>query len=212
MAILSRFLAAQFARPSGWLGRHLIGPWLDRISGPMNDLALAELDLQKADDVLEVGFGGGALLAMIAGRTTGRVSGVDISPQMVERARRRFRRMERVRLFHASVQKLPVADRSVDKACSVNNLYFSPDPPGAIGELARVVPPGRSHSTCFEPPEALSKWPGHRFGFRLFAEAEVKALMEKGGFGSVRRAQGLGRKPDVFLCLTGERVAEDAAT
>ena len=211
MAIFTRFLAAQFARPSGWLGRHLIGPWLDRISGPMNNLALAELDLQETDDVLEVGFGGGALLAMIAGRTTGRVLGVDISPQMVERARRRFRRTERVRLFHASVQKLPLADRSVDKACSVNNVYFWPDPVRALRELARVIRPGGSLSICFEPPDELRKWPGHRYGFRIYDEAQVEALLIASGFGRIRRAEGQGRKPDHFLCLTGDRLREDAA-
>src|SRR5687768_7560484 len=78
LVILSRFLAAQFARPSGWLGRHAIGPWLDRISGPMNELALAELGVRETDDVLEVGFGGGALLAMIVECTEGQVTGIDV--------------------------------------------------------------------------------------------------------------------------------------
>jgi arsenite methyltransferase len=208
---ISRFLAAQFARPSGWIGRVLIGPWLDRISGPMNRLAMAELRLEPDDDVLEIGFGGGALLEMILESTSGQVIGADISAAMVARAGRRFRNEPRLRLIQASVARLPLADSSVDKGCSVNNLYFWLDPAAAMAELARVIRPGGTLSICFEPPEELRKWPGHRHGFRLYEEAQVHRLMEAAGFRQIRRAEGTGRKPDHFLCLTGERLKEDAA-
>lgn len=211
MLPLTRFLARQFARPSGGLGRWWIGPWLDRISRPMNRLVLRELRLQPGDDVLEVGFGGGALLAMILGETPGQVSGVDISEAMLARARRRFRRETRLRLLPGSAEALPLAAASVDKACSVNNIYFWPDPAAAMAELARVVRPGGTLTVCFEPPDELRKWPGHRFGFSLYEEGEVVALMTAAGFGRILRAEGKGGKPERFLCLTGERLADDAA-
>ena len=176
----------------------------------MNQLVLRELDLRQTDDVLEVGFGGGALLAAIHRQTAGQVIGVDPSAAMVERARRRWRGDARVRLILGSVQALPLADASVDKACSLNNIYFWPDPVAAMTELARVVRPGGALSICFEPPEELRKWPGHVHGFRMVDEAEVRKLMEESGFGLVRRAEGSGRKPDHFLCLTGERLGVDA--
>ena len=207
-----RWLARQFARPSGVAGRYLLGSWLDRISQGMNRLTLAQLAVGRDDDVLEVGFGGGGLLAMLAKATEGRVVGVDVSPAMVARARRRFRRVSRVAIYQASVDALPLEDGSVDKACSVNNLYFWPDPGVGMAELARVVRPGGRLAVAFEPPEELRKWPGHRHGFRLFEEEEVRRLMERAGFTDVRRAEGRGRKPDFFLCLTGERGTPQAAS
>ena len=205
MAILSRFLAGQFARPRGWVGRRLIGPWLDRIGERMNELTLDSLEIGPSDDLLEVGFGGGGLLAKLLERTDGQVIGVDLSPEMVERARRRFRGEGRLRLFRGSVQALPLASHSVDKACSVNNVYFWPDPVAALSELARVLKPGGRLALCFEPPSELKKWPGHRFGFRLSEEAELRQLMASAGFDHLRVSEGRGRKPDYFLCLTGER-------
>src|SRR3546814_7088810 len=92
LALVRRYLAGQFARPSGWSGRWLIGPWLDRIGREMNRLTLKQLDLQQPDSVLEVGFGGGGLLAMILASTSGEVHGVGISRPLVQRARRRFPR------------------------------------------------------------------------------------------------------------------------
>lgn len=114
-------------------------------------------------------------------------------------------------VFEASAESLPLGDASVDKACSVNNLYFWPDPSAGMAELARVVRPGGRLAIAFEPPEELRKWPGHRFGFRLFDESEVQGLMEQAGFADIRRAEGRGRKPDRFLCLTGERRESQAA-
>ena len=177
----------------------------------MNRLALAEMRLRPGEDVLEIGFGGGALLALILAADPGSATGVDPSPAMVERCRRRFRGRPKLRLFEGSVEQLPLPSSSIDKACSVNNIYFWPSPVAALGELGRVVRPGGTCSICFEPPEELRKWPGHRFGFRLFDEVEVMELMGKAGFGGIRRAEGRGRKPDRFLCLTGERLTEDAA-
>ena len=210
MAILSRFLAEQFARPSGWIGRHLIGPWLDRIGERMNRLTLDSLEIGPSDHVLEIGFGGGALLAKLLERTDGDVIGVDLSLEMVERARRRFRGETRLRLVNGSVQALPLANHSVDKACSVNNVYFWPDPADALSELARVLKPGGRLSLCFEPPSELKKWPGHRFRFRLYEEAELRKMMAYAGFGHLSVSEGRGRKPDFFLCLTGDVMASPA--
>ena len=177
----------------------------------MNRLTLEQLRVGPNDSVLEVGFGGGGLLAELLKATEGPVIGVDVSEAMVDRARRRFRRTGRLELHRASVEKLPLPDRAVDKACSVNSLYFWPEPAAAMGELARVLRPGGHLAVAFEPPEELRKWPGHRHGFRLFEEAEVVGLMKGAGFTSIRRSEGRGRKPDRFLCLTGERGAPQAA-
>ena len=209
--MIRRFLAGQFSRPRGWIGRLVIAPWLDRISREMNALVLAQLEIRRDDDVLEIGFGGGALLGQLLRSTGGRVIGVDISEAMVRRAERRFRVEPRLALHRASVEALPLPDTAVDAACSVNNLYFWPDPAAGMRELARVVRAGGRLAVAFEPPEELRKWPGHRHGFRLFEEAEVRALMEWAGFRRVRSAEGHGRRPDRFLCLTGVRSGGEAA-
>ena len=204
-----RFLARQFARPEGLFARILLGNWLDRISYRMNRFVIEQLLTRLDGTLLEVGFGGGDLLeALLAGEPR-KVIGVDISKAMVSMADRRFRKARRdgrIELHRASVEHMPLADGSVDTAISVNSIYFWPDPEAAFAELARVVRPGGVLAICFEPPEELRKWPGHRFGFRLFELEEVSGLMEASGFGPVRVAWGTGRKPDRFCCLSGTRL------
>ena len=209
--MIRRFLARQFAQPHG-LAAPLIGRWLDRIAGPSNRLALAEMRIGPEDDLLEIGFGGGALLGRLLAATHGIVVGVDLSPEMVERARRRFREARNLRLHCARVESLPLDSASIDKAVSVASLYFWPDAAAALSELARVLRPGGTLSLLFEPPEELTKWPGSRFGFRAYDAAELERLMTHAGFGAFRVAEGRGRKPDRFLCLTGTLGASEAAS
>ena len=207
--MIRRYLARQFARPSGLLGRLWIAPWLDRISGPMQRLALAELAPGRGDRVLEIGFGGGGLLSSILEATDGDVIGVDVSPVAVARARRRFAaQAARLQLLEASVQRLPLPDRSIDRAVSLNSLYFWPDIDAALAELARVVRPGGRLLLGFEPPEELAKWPGHVHGFRSYPAEALIALAAKAGFGDPRVVEGRGRKPDRFLCLSLSRAAD----
>lgn len=200
-----RWLAGQFARPSGAAGRWLIGPWLDRISEPINRLVLERLEVGARHDVLEVGFGGGAMLGALLGRTSGRVLGVDASPAMVARARRRFAGEARLSLHLASAERLPLPDASVDRVCAVETLYFWPDPAAGLKEIARVLRQGGRFAIGFEPPEELRRWAGHRFGFRLFKVPELGRMMSDAGFEALFLADGTGRRPAHFHCLTGER-------
>ena len=165
----------------------------------MNRLAVEMLDPRPGERVLDLGFGGGGLIGELL-RAGSVPVGVDISEDMIERARRRFPGVE---LHRASAERLPLADGSVDKAASLNSLYFWPGPEGAIAELARVLRPGGRLLLVFEPAEELKKWPGHRHGFRLFEVAEVRALIEQAGFAVNEERWGTGRKPDRFCGLSG---------
>src|SRR3546814_17556416 len=142
----------------------------------MNRLQLKQLDLQQHDSVLEVGFGGGGLLAMILASTSGEVHGVDISRPMVQRASRRFRRHGRLHLHRASAEALPLPDAAVDKACSVNNIYFWGDPAAAMAEFARVIRTGGRPAICFDQADDVRTWQGPGYGLRPIGGAEGQRL------------------------------------
>ena len=207
--MLRRYLAQQFARPHGLVGRWLIAPWLDRINQEMNELAFQMLAPSPESRVLEVGFGGGALLGRILERRPAEAVGIDISEEVVARGRARFRREigeGRARILAGSVESLPLGDAAADAACSLNTIYFWKEPAGAMREFARVLRPGGALVLGFEAPETLRAWPGHRFGFRVYDAPEVVALAEAAGFGNAQVHEGLEPKYGRIICVSCERL------
>ncbi|MDP8912245.1 MAG: class I SAM-dependent methyltransferase [Pseudomonadota bacterium] len=207
--LVHRYLARQFARPRGVAGRWIFGAWLDRTSQGMNALALRLLDIGSHDRVLEVGFGGGGLFGAILAARPAAAIGVDLSEEMVARACRRFRREVaegRAQILLGSAERLPVKDGAVDKACSLNSIYFWTDPAAAMEELARVLRPGGALLLGFEAPETLRAWPGHRYGFTVYDPVEVVRLAANAGFGNAEVHQGLEPKFGKIFCVKVERL------
>jgi SAM-dependent methyltransferase len=101
----------------------------------------ATRELPDGSAVLDVPCGGGVALRGV--RPGIRYTGVDVSPAMLERTRRRARRHDlAVRLVEADVARLPFADGEFDLCVTFNGLHCLPDPPSAVGEMARCVRPG----------------------------------------------------------------------
>ena len=88
----------------------------------------------------------------------------------------------------AAACRTPASTRRAASTTSISG----PIPAAAMAELARVIRPGGRLAIAFEPPEELRKWPGHRFGFRLFEEAEVRGLMIEAGFADIEPCGGQG--------------------
>jgi arsenite methyltransferase len=113
-----------------------------------NPNALAAL--KPGEVVLDLGSGGG-FDVFIAGRKvgpTGRVIGVDMTPDMLTRARRNlagYRQrtgLDNVEFRLGEIEYLPVADNSVDVLISNCVINLSPDKPRVWREIARVLKPG----------------------------------------------------------------------
>ena len=174
----------------------------------MNRLTFEQLGISGQERVLEVGFGGGDLIEWILSATEAKAIGVDASEPMVKRARARFRRevgQGRLRLEQGVADALPLPGASIDKACSVNSLYFWPDMEAALAEFARVLRPGGRLVLCFQTPESVRAWPGHVHGFRAYGADEVAALMEARGFDPIGRVTGEAPAVGEFICLSSER-------
>ena len=113
-----------------------------------NPTAIASLC--AGETVLDLGAGGG-FDCFIAGAKVGaqgRVIGVDMTPEMVSKARRNIEgytkqtRLANVEFRLGEIENLPVADASVDVVISNCVLNLSPDKPRVWREVARVLKPG----------------------------------------------------------------------
>lgn len=109
-----------------------------------NPVALASL--KEGETVLDLGAGGGfdCFLAARQVGTQGRVIGVDMTPEMVEKARKNAQEggYANVEFRLGEIENLPVADNSVDVIISNCAINLTPHKRRVFGEAFRVLRPG----------------------------------------------------------------------
>ena len=202
---LRAYFSRQLARPSGLFGRLVTARWLERANVAMNSLTLEELALGASDRLLEIGFGSGQLLErVLRERSPAFVAGIDISQEMVDHATQRLRRYVAAGSAHlgiGSVGAIPFADGDFTHICSVNTLYFWPDPLRALAECRRVLERGGRLALCFNDKSEMLKWPGHVHGFTLYELAEVETMLAAAGFGEITTTDGNDPKQGQFHCV-----------
>jgi SAM-dependent methyltransferase len=102
--------------------------------------------LRSGETVLDLGSGGGFDCFLAAKRVgkTGQVIGVDMTPEMVAKARRNARKVEaaNVEFRLGEIEHLPVADASVDVILSNCVINLSPDKSAVFREAFRVLKAG----------------------------------------------------------------------
>lgn len=109
-----------------------------------NPIALASL--KEGETVLDLGSGAGFDCFLAADRVgkTGRVIGVDMTPEMIERAAENARKdgIENVEFRLGDIEHLPVEDGSVDVIISNCVINLAPDKGRVFSEAFRVLKPG----------------------------------------------------------------------
>src|SRR5919199_7001442 len=110
----------------------------------------ATANLRPGEVVVDLGCGGGLDVFLAAARVgpSGRAIGIDMTPEMIERARRNAQRgangrpFENVEFHLATIDNLPLADSSVD--CVISNcvINLAPDKQAVFREIARVLRSG----------------------------------------------------------------------
>ncbi|WP_053218304.1 class I SAM-dependent methyltransferase [Virgibacillus senegalensis] len=199
MGLLDRF-AKQFEKPEGYLGA-LAGKLMEMFGYKKIEWTISLLDLQKEDNVLEVGFGPGIGIELAANAIQdGYIVGVDYSEKMLKQAQKRNKKhMEegKVELRLADVSDLPIFDLPFDKVFSVNSIIFWKEPTETLkairqrmkqnGIVAITVQPFEKGAT-----EETVKQIGNKIANQL----------KDAGFSSIRM-EIISTKPVSTVCVLG---------
>lgn len=108
---------------------------------------LAVMDLRPGQRVLDLGCGAGWATRLLAkavggGEQPGQVVGLDVSDEMIRRARVNSTQYDNIMFVVGSAQQIPWQDNFFDKVLSVESFYYYGDQGGALDEVRRAMAPG----------------------------------------------------------------------
>ena len=200
---LTQYLSRQAAHPHG-LGGRLMGRLWVRETAKVNDAAVELLAPAPGESILEIGFGPGRTIDLLADRSAS-VTGVDVSDEMLRLATQRNAKLidaQRVALAVNDGTRLPLEDDSIDAVLSVHNIYFWPEPETTISEIARVLRPGGRVLLVFRGAEHSLPGRLDRSVYRAVTTRDAIGWLESAGFGddSHRSPDGV---PSEIAFVTG---------
>jgi SAM-dependent methyltransferase len=166
------------------------GEEMERDHLPITLPVIEKMRLSPTDNVLDVGCGAGWLARRLAAQVPeGRVVGMDVSDEMVRRARQATQHIDNTVFVMGSAEEIPWETHFFTHVISVESAYYWPDPGAGLREIHRVLREGgsawilinyyRDNPYCHQWGELL-KVPA-----RLLAAEEWATLFRDVGFAKV---------------------------
>jgi SAM-dependent methyltransferase len=129
---------------------------LESITGTAAPRLVRFAGVSPGAQVLDVACGTG-VVALTAARAGAKVTGVDLTPELVERARENAGLMGvEAEFMQGDAEALPLPDARFDVVVSQFGHMFAPRPEVAIAEMLRVLKPGGTLAFATWPPELLT--------------------------------------------------------
>lgn len=126
---------------------------LEAITTPTAAQLVRHAGIRPGQNVLDVACGTG-VVAITAARAGARVTGLDLTPELLEHARENAAIAEVAIEWHrGDVEDLPFESGAFDVVTSQFGHMFAPRPAVAIGEMLRVLKPGGTIAFSTWPPE-----------------------------------------------------------
>jgi SAM-dependent methyltransferase len=176
------------------------GESMEQGHGPVGKQAIALMQVGTDSRVLDVGCGSGwatRLLAQYA--ANGRVTGIDISDEMVNLARASSRSHANTDFEVASAEQLPFPDNEFTHAFSMESLYYYRNIPKALKEIQRVLKPGGSFFAVVDlywENEATHQWIDTlKVPVELLSIDDYRSLFIDAGFVNIRDQRILDPRP-----------------
>lgn len=176
---LNKYIAKQFANPRG-IGGRIVMAVMNRQNAQMYEVTERLLRPQAGDTVLDVGCGNGVMLERIARRCDCRLIGTDISGDVLKSAKHRLKG-NNIELLCCPVDEMPIENATVDKALTINTLYFWEDLASGFAEIARVLKPDGIFVGTHYTNQSLESYSHTQFGYRMHAESEVLSAAQNAG-------------------------------
>lgn len=176
------------------------GESMERGHRPVGEQALELMNVPADARVLDVGCGSGWATRVLAERAVnGRVTGIDISDEMVRLARESSLMFPNVDYQTASAEQMPFEGGEFTHAFSMESLYYYANVATALKEIYRTLRQGGVFVTVLDlylESRASHQWVDQlKVPVQLLSIAEYRSLFADAGFVNVRDQRLLDPRP-----------------
>jgi SAM-dependent methyltransferase len=212
------------ARGEKWLAR-LTG--MEAMLAPIDEPLIRALSLDAPCSIADIGCGGGGTTLEIMRRAPAGsvVHGFDVSPALIEWARRNRKRSDESSIAFeiADMATAPAPPEPYDRLASRFGIMFFDDPPAAFANLARWLAPGGRFAFAVWGRPAENPWftsvrqvvaervnlpppdPEARGQFRYAEADKLLTLLDRAGFGTLDVSDGAACSRSAVGCQPRRR-------
>ena len=181
---LIKYIGRQFGKPTG-----LAGNFSTFIMNVMNQrqykAVLQELEIEKNDAVLDIGYGNGYLISKLAKNRDAHFWGIDISEDMLKVASRRnqeFIKNGNMNLGLGDITNTDFESDFFDKVYTINTVYFWTNIDSGLTEIYRILKPGGVFMNVVYSKEFLNSIPYATHGYAKYSQEELREHSFQNGF------------------------------
>jgi cyclopropane fatty-acyl-phospholipid synthase-like methyltransferase len=189
--MLREIIAYQFKKPTGFLGIFTAN-LMAKNNQKNYDRLIMDLDLQPQDKLLEIGYGPGIGIRLIAEKcSTCTIHGIDFSKLMYKRAskyNKQYIDAGRVQLQHGDFLHVPVAQNEYDKIFCLNVVYFWNELRAPFEKVHSLLKQSGSLHIYMADKQVLLEKKAPDSVFNKYSIEQVEEALKAAGFTSVEHA------------------------
>ena len=181
--MIYKYIGRQFKNPTG-LGGKITTFIMNCQNQKQYQAVIENISIQTTDTVLDMGFGNGYLIRRLAKLNPEKIYGIDISQDMLKLVGRKNREkieLGKIQLLLADVHNIPLENSLIDKAFTVNTVYFWQDVHQVFSEIHRVLKPNGIFLNVLYVKNWLEKLPVTRYGYSKYTAGQIKKITAESG-------------------------------
>ena len=183
MKLIYKHIAQQFENSVGFGGKTSTIA-MNFLNQKRHKIIVEKNDIQATDTIFEIGFGNGYLLHKLSNNNPQKIYGIEISADMLKIATRKNKKkieQGKMELLLADIQNLPLDDFSIDKAYTINTVYFWKNIDKRFSEIKRILKPNGIVINILYLKKYLDKLPITQYGFSKFIFEQSKEITAENG-------------------------------
>ncbi len=206
---MKKIILNQLKKPSGIIGRYVLPILWNIRNKALNNIALSSFDINNNDRILEIGIGGGYLLAKIIPRLkNGHYWGIDKSEEIINYCQNKYKKYIKSNLLTLSqmdLKDLKYNDNLFNKIYSINSIMYWNNIENIFQRLYRIADNNCSLILCFTSNESLKTSPFFNKTKQYHSLENIQNQIIKSGFKNAT-TQKYQDRFRYFYCITSQKI------